>query len=332
MGAERRDFRDFYRPAAVAAWVIVLLALCRLGSTPVGAEARDPGAAGIGCEPERVLRATRPPVTGNDVLELRSRLRNLGYESGDPKDDRYDAGLAAVVARWQQDAGLIPDGVVGPLSWAALADGVAEPVVAPASSKPEGEVSIVIDVDRLTLTVYSDGQPFKTYPVAVGRAHWLTLTPVGEWRVIHKGLNWGGGFGTRWIGLNVPWGIYGIHGTNKPYSIGTRASAGCVRMFNRDVEELYPWVPIGTSVRIVGSRPAVVFDRELKQGATGPDVVELQLRLNEAGFVHGDADGRFGPATESALRALQRTYGLPEDGVAWSDVYYVLGLKDDSDG
>ena len=48
-------------------------------------------------------------------------------------------------------------------------------------------------------------------------------------------MNWGGGFGTRWLGLNVPWGIYGIHGTNQPWSIGTQASAGCIRMFNRHV-------------------------------------------------------------------------------------------------
>ena len=117
------------------------------------------------------------------------------------------------------------------------------PVATPPLAKPEGEMMIVVDTIQLKLTLYVDGEPYKTYPVAVGRPNQFTLSPVGEWRIVHKSRNWGGGFGTRWMGLNVPWGIYGIHGTNKPWSIGTRASAGCIRMFNRDVEELYAWVP-----------------------------------------------------------------------------------------
>ena len=75
---------------------------------------------------------------------------------------------------------------------------------------------------------------WKAYPVAVGK--WATLTPVGEWKIIEKGFETGGAFGTRWMALDVPWGGYGIHGTNRPWSIGTYASLGCVRMFNEDVE------------------------------------------------------------------------------------------------
>jgi lipoprotein-anchoring transpeptidase ErfK/SrfK len=60
----------------------------------------------------------------------------------------------------------------------------------------------------------------------------------------------GGPFGARWLGLSVPGGLYGIHGTNMPNSIGTYASHGCVRMFNEDVINLYNQVSIGTPVRI----------------------------------------------------------------------------------
>lgn len=280
-----------------------------------------------GCELDRALTVTTPLSTGNDVLELRTRLRALGYAVGDVTDDRYDSGLANAVRALQRDRGLVPDGVAGPQTWSALADGVAVPVTAPVQSGPTGEISITIDTNNLTLTIFSDGKPFKTYPVAVGRPRSLTLTPVGEWRVIRKDMNWGGGFGTRWIGLNVPWGIYGIHGTDKPYSIGTRASAGCIRMFNRDVEELYPWVPMGAPVRIIGVLPPINFDRTLRMGTSGRDVVEVQRRLNELGFTHGDADGRFGPATESSVKRLQKEYGLPVDGEVWTDMYYILGLR-----
>jgi lipoprotein-anchoring transpeptidase ErfK/SrfK len=44
---------------------------------------------------------------------------------------------------------------------------------------------------------------------------------------------------------------YGIHGTNEPQYIGQQRSRGCVRLRNRDVEELYTITPIGVTVIIV---------------------------------------------------------------------------------
>ncbi len=203
------------------------------------------------------------------VWELSQRLHRLGFDVGDLDDERYDAALQAAVRAFQSSRACSPTASSGPrrgrrwprtMTWSAAA----------AHAAADGEISIFIDTERLTLTVYSDGQPYKTYPVAVGRPKASTLTPVGEWRVIHKGLNWGGGFGTRWLGLNVPWGIYGIHGTNNPGSIGTRASAGCIRMFNRDVEELYEWVPMGTRVVIAGvKRPVSSIALWARRAGTG---------------------------------------------------------------
>ena len=42
----------------------------------------------------------------------------------------------------------------------------------------------------------------------------------------------------------------GIHGTSQEYSIGSRASHGCIRMRVADVIDLYPRVPVGTPVLI----------------------------------------------------------------------------------
>ncbi|NLH82940.1 MAG: L,D-transpeptidase [Phyllobacteriaceae bacterium] len=44
---------------------------------------------------------------------------------------------------------------------------------------------------------------------------------------------------------------YAIHGTNRRDSIGTRASYGCIRMYNEDVVELYDRVSIGTPVVVL---------------------------------------------------------------------------------
>ena len=42
--------------------------------------------------------------------------------------------------------------------------------------------------------------------------------------------------------------LYRIHGTNEPWSIGKRASSGCLRMLNEDIIYLYSLAPIGTPV------------------------------------------------------------------------------------
>jgi lipoprotein-anchoring transpeptidase ErfK/SrfK len=48
--------------------------------------------------------------------------------------------------------------------------------------------------------------------------------------------------------LTLSGGDYAIHGTNRPESIGTYASYGCIRMFNEDIVDLYRRVTVGTEV------------------------------------------------------------------------------------
>lgn len=64
----------------------------------------------------------------------------------------------------------------------------------------------------------------------------------------------------------------------------------------------------------------------LKRGSRGPAVVKLQEKLNELGFNVGDADGNFGPATESALIDFQNSKGLTADGIAGPDTLDALSL------
>jgi len=181
---------------------------------------------------------------------------------------------------------------------------------------------IFIDRYTQTLTLYEGARPIARFPVAVGKES--TPSPPGEWRVVHKDRGWGGGFGTRWLGLNVPWGIYGIHGTNKPWSIGTFASAGCIRMFNHDVERLWDVVPLRTPVIITGDLPEVAARPVLEEGASGKAVTVLQFRLRQAGFDFGALDGRFGPATAAAVRDFQVLFGFEPTGVVTRDQQALL--------
>jgi lipoprotein-anchoring transpeptidase ErfK/SrfK len=101
----------------------------------------------------------------------------------------------------------------------------------------------------------------KTYDIAVGKAS--TPTPRGRFEIVNRITNptWytagrivppgqANPLGTRWIGLSKKG--FGIHGTNEMNSIGKAASHGCIRMRNRDVEELFDIVEIGAPVELVG--------------------------------------------------------------------------------
>ncbi|GAB3743518.1 M15 family metallopeptidase [Microlunatus parietis] len=75
------------------------------------------------------------------------------------------------------------------------------------------------------------------------------------------------------------------------------------------------------------------WDRTLRQGSTGSDVTQLQIRI--AGWVSSGEnlalDGDFGPATEAAVRRFQSGYGLPVTGVADSATYTKIYELQDND-
>lgn len=50
--------------------------------------------------------------------------------------------------------------------------------------------------------------------------------------------------------MTLAGGEYAIHGTNRPNSVGTYASYGCIRMYNQDVVDLYGRVSVGTQVYV----------------------------------------------------------------------------------
>lgn len=108
---------------------------------------------------------------------------------------------------------------------------------------------ITINLANRRLSHYEGNRLSKVYPVGVGKP--ATPTPTGSYTVISKIVQPGGMLGARWMGLSIPTGNYGIHGTNNPSSIGGYVSNGCIRMYNQDVEELFPSVAIGTPVEII---------------------------------------------------------------------------------
>lgn len=138
---------------------------------------------------------------------------------------------------------------------------------------------VVINLPALRLYHFSppaaDGtQVVTTHPIGIGRVGWRT--PEGATKITHKRVD------PTWYppasirrehaangdplpaavppgpdnplgrhSLRLGWPSYLIHGTNRPYGVGLRASHGCVRMYPEDIAQLYDHIPVGTPVTIV---------------------------------------------------------------------------------
>jgi lipoprotein-anchoring transpeptidase ErfK/SrfK len=64
--------------------------------------------------------------------------------------------------------------------------------------------------------------------------------------------------------------LFRIHGTNEPWTIGTDVSAGCIRMTNEDVSDLYGRVAVGSKVVVLASgrsAPEVSREKPASRGA-----------------------------------------------------------------
>jgi lipoprotein-anchoring transpeptidase ErfK/SrfK len=133
---------------------------------------------------------------------------------------------------------------------------------------------IVISKENFTLDVFdSEDRLICSFGVAVGKNYGNKQregdmkTPEGEFYIeqIQPASHWGHDFkdgkgyipncyGNWFMRLKTPphRGI-GIHGTHAPESIGTRATEGCIRLKNSDLDSLYKMVRVGTKVTILPS-------------------------------------------------------------------------------
>jgi lipoprotein-anchoring transpeptidase ErfK/SrfK len=122
--------------------------------------------------------------------------------------------------------------------------------------------------DRKLYYVTQPGQAIS-YPIAVPReqSRWQGVTSVSQkrehpsWTPTPTMLaenprlpRWvPGGHPMNPLGVRALYlgsSMYRIHGTDAPWTIGTAASKGCIRLFNQDVLDLYPRVSVGAKVTV----------------------------------------------------------------------------------
>jgi lipoprotein-anchoring transpeptidase ErfK/SrfK len=145
---------------------------------------------------------------------------------------------------------------------------------------PASAAALEIDCRHFRLRALdTNGDILASFPCSVATD--LTRVPTGELRVVDFAPNPNYTFdpanfpespraqeiGRKLIippGPNTPVGVYwmslsapgfGIHGTNRPETIGRRESHGCFRLTNWDIVVLARMVAAGTPVRVVGIDP-----------------------------------------------------------------------------
>jgi L,D-transpeptidase ErfK/SrfK len=138
----------------------------------------------------------------------------------------------------------------------------------------EGQNGFVINLPELLLYYFVNGTYQRRYSLAIGKPSWPT--PTGTYKIVEKRLNpiWNvppsiqeemeeqgqevvekvppgpkNPLGKFWLGTSAE-GV-GIHATNRPWSVGSYVSHGCMRMLPSEIAQLYPQVQIGTPVKII---------------------------------------------------------------------------------
>jgi lipoprotein-anchoring transpeptidase ErfK/SrfK len=140
------------------------------------------------------------------------------------------------------------------------------PMVAQTAKSEDGARApwtVLVSIPDRQLVVLVNGIVVAGFPIAVGADE--SPSPTGEFTIVnrvsnptyyHEGVvipaGKGNPVGTRWLGLSQKG--YGIHGTNAPKSIGRAASHGCIRLRNRDMENLFGMLHVGDVVKIRGER------------------------------------------------------------------------------
>jgi L,D-transpeptidase ErfK/SrfK len=133
---------------------------------------------------------------------------------------------------------------------------------------------LVINLPELHLYYFQNGAYQRRYALAVGKPSWPT--PTGTYKIHEKRKNptWNvppsiqeemeeRGWEVltkvppgpknplgKYFMATTAWGV-GIHATNRPWSVGSSVSHGCIRMLPHEIEQLFPQIEVGTPLKII---------------------------------------------------------------------------------
>jgi L,D-transpeptidase ErfK/SrfK len=252
---------------------------------------------------------THRVAPGESLIEI-ARAYDLGYReiaAANPDLDPFVPGTGATVTV--------------PTAW-----------ILPSAAEP-GSLIVNLSEMRLYYVVAGGGEAsVVTFPVGIGAEG--AETPLGAYRVVEKVAHpaW---YPPRSIreedpdlppvvppGPENPLGTHAlrlshrsilIHGTNRPWGVGRRASHGCIRLYPEDIVQLYGLVRVGTPVLVVREPVKAAVDGERIYVEVHADV-DLAVDYVEEAWQVLARKGLLGPVDRAKLtRGARERSGIPVD-------------------
>lgn len=197
---------------------------------------------------------------------------------------------------------------------------------------------IVINLPEMRLYVFNAvGDLVQTHPIGVGREG--LSTPIGHTTIVRKvvGPVWrptprmlkehpelpkeiGGGLPNNPMGayaMYLGWAQYAIHGTDKPYAIGRRASSGCIRMYPEDIKAVFPAVPVGETVTVINQPVKAAW-------IDGRLYVEAQPPLDQAMMIEESGGRPYYDLTDADMNIILKAAGDRSSLIDWARVRSVI--------
>ncbi len=113
--------------------------------------------------------------------------------------------------------------------------------------------------------------------------------------------------------LYLGWPEMRIHGTNKPYAIGRRASSGCIRMYPEAIKDIFQRVPVGTKITSVDQPVKVGWIKDKMYVEVSP-TQEQSLRVEELG------EFKSYEITTEDMKRITKKAGADADKIDWDAV------------
>ena len=239
--------------------------------------------------------------------------------------ERYDVGFLALMAA---NPGIDP-----------FLPAVGEKLVIPSQmllpyGKREG---IIINLPELRLYYFPENSDkVHVFPVGIGKQGLMTPTTISYISEKRKDPVWRPTaemkqrhfieHGSRLAdeippGPNNPFGkyalrlgtsVYLLHGSNKRFGIGMRASSGCIRLYDEDIQWLYQHVNINTPVRIVEQTIKLSYEPKQKLlevhsplTADDGDISKAEITRAVADFIGNSPNNR-----ALLLQQIEKPMGL----------------------
>ena len=235
--------------------------------------------------------------TGSDAVRaVQKRLKELGYYKGSADGDFGPATEEAVKA-FQKANGLTADGKVGEKTLAKM-NGTSA-VSAKESSSGTGKTTAK-PTSKVTSTPRPTATPDLSKDIYLERGSRGKKVETMQRRLIELG----------WLSGSVT-GNYdeiteaAVSAFQKKAKLWVDGKAG-----PDTLKKLYASDAPRTSTPISSKRET------LEMGSEGSEVKQLQQKLKDLNYLSGSADGKFGVATEAAVKAFQKNNNLTADGKA----------------